>query len=459
MQDDDVTIPLPYWYGRPDTRSEISALVVSLAESNAPRLVRVFYDTLLLDIDAASFLDHEIVETRLVGSLEKWLRDVFQNNDDAETATAYQRKIGEVHARIKVPLHIVMKAAALLKAELSIIFLKEIEARETLAEALIFLNARMDWSLGIMSEAYMLGSVRRAQADEAFRLFAVGQDVSIEKEAQHAALMDWLQSILFPLFDDGPQTEMMPLGKSPFGIWFRHHADLVFQNSPGLEAIRDNLHEIDDEILPRIKKAKQSDSGDLRVQLGKLRALVDETKHIIASMFQSVAGIESGRDPLTRTLNRRFLPTIMSREIAISLRTKAPFSILMLDIDHFKTINDQWGHSAGDNALRQVVEVILNAIRFNDFIFRYGGEEFLIVLVETTAGEALQNAERLREKLASHQLVISDGQTINITASIGVAEYDGHPDYVQLIDAADQALYSAKRSGRNRTVIAGKKAA
>lgn len=90
----------------------------------------------------------------------------------------------------------------------------------------------------------------------------------------------------------------------------------------------------------------------------------------------------------------------------------------MLDIDHFKTINDQWGHSAGDNALRQVVEVILNAIRFNDFIFRYGGEEFLIVLVETTAGEALQNAERLREKLASHQLVISDGQTINITASI-----------------------------------------
>src|SRR5690606_6924912 len=121
---------------------------------------------------------------------------------------------------------------------------------------------------------------------------------------------------------------------------------------------------------------------------------------------------------------------------------------------HFKQINDRWGHSAGDLVLRQVAEVILDTVRLSDFVFRYGGEEFLVALIETDVKQGCEVAERIRNELRSRELRLPDGATFAVTASIGLAAYEGHPDYVYLIDAADRALYRAKEAGRNRTLIA-----
>lgn len=167
------------------------------------------------------------------------------------------------------------------------------------------------------------------------------------------------------------------------------------------------------------------------------------------NLFRTSEARESGRDPLTCTLNRRFLPTILSREVTQAMRREVPFSVLMLDIDHFKSVNDTFGHTCGDRVLRGVAEKIVSACRASDFIFRYGGEEFLIALVEIDMDEAFRIAERIREMVADAS---TDSFGVKVTVSIGVATFDGHPDYTHLIEDADKALYKAKNLGRNKSV-------
>jgi len=127
-----------------------------------------------------------------------------------------------------------------------------------------------------------------------------------------------------------------------------------------------------------------------------------------------------------------------------------PFALFYLDIDHFKNINDTYGHSSGDAVLQQVAEAILSLCRPSDFVFRYGGEEFLVALVEADENKAFTIAEELRRQIAQQPLNLPDGARQSVTLSIGVAAFNGHPDYSHLVNAADRALYRAKQAGRNR---------
>jgi diguanylate cyclase len=207
------------------------------------------------------------------------------------------------------------------------------------------------------------------------------------------------------------------------------------------------VNEIDDKVLSAI-------SVDQPAAVTELHRRIDEIKFLLNDLFQSAAHLENGRDPLTRTLNRRFLPSVLGREISLAKNAKTPLSILMADIDHFKTVNDSHGHSAGDTVLSHTAETLLNCVRASDFVFRYGGEEFLIVLVETDREEAMEVAERIRQQIASQSVPLPSKSSLNVTLSLGVATYEGHPDYQYLINAADHALYSAKKQGRNRTAVA-----
>nr|WP_272211436.1 GGDEF domain-containing protein [Marinicella sp. W31]MDC2877322.1 GGDEF domain-containing protein [Marinicella sp. W31] len=153
-------------------------------------------------------------------------------------------------------------------------------------------------------------------------------------------------------------------------------------------------------------------------------------------------------------LNRRFMDTVLSREIGYSRKMRRKLTVMMIDLDHFKQVNDRFGHAGGDTVLQKCAKLVLDMIRIGDFAFRYGGEEFLIALVETGKEEAMTLAERIRIEIARTSIEVSDGENINITASIGVAEFKGHPDYMQLVKSADAALYQAKQNGRNCLVAA-----
>ncbi len=181
---------------------------------------------------------------------------------------------------------------------------------------------------------------------------------------------------------------------------------------------------------------------------------MDEVAFLLNEMFQGLAGMEGGRDPLTRALNRRFLSSILSREIGFANANHTPLSVLLLDVDHFKRINDTHGHPIGDEVLRQVAEAVTENVRPSDFVFRYGGEEFLIVLVETSLRQAATIAERMRQALATKAITASGLEPFHVTVSIGAAEHGGHPDENYLVKEADNALYRAKQNGRNRVEIA-----
>lgn len=156
---------------------------------------------------------------------------------------------------------------------------------------------------------------------------------------------------------------------------------------------------------------------------------------------------------LTKLLNRRFLPTIFKREIAHANRTGTPLSVLIIDVDKFKEINDTWGHNTGDEILRKVSQAFYDNVRSSDYVFRYGGDEFIIVLTEASENETLRTAERIRSRVEKTKLKAANGEDIALSLSIGAAMFNGHPDYERLIQIADEALYIAKRRGRNRVEL------
>jgi two-component system, cell cycle response regulator len=158
-------------------------------------------------------------------------------------------------------------------------------------------------------------------------------------------------------------------------------------------------------------------------------------------------------DALTQIYNQRYLIDFLEREVLRTSRHGRPLSVVMLDIDHFKKINDDMGHLVGDYALRELSAVIRKLVRREDLFARYGGEEFTLVLVETNFKQALEAAERVRAAVEKHTFRFEE-QTFHLTISLGVAECstDGSATAVELIRKADEKLYEAKNAGRNRVV-------
>lgn len=159
-------------------------------------------------------------------------------------------------------------------------------------------------------------------------------------------------------------------------------------------------------------------------------------------------------DALTGIYNRRTFLEQAESEIRRSRRNRQPMAFLMLDLDHFKNVNDSFGHAMGDTALQKVAATCSSLLRPADQIGRMGGEEFAIYLAETDLYHAAKVAERLREHVALIDLTTSDGQPIPLRVSIGVSEFQADSDQLtDLINRADQALYQAKRSGRNQVAL------
>ena len=183
----------------------------------------------------------------------------------------------------------------------------------------------------------------------------------------------------------------------------------------------------------------------------KLKLLQDELreKNVLLETL-------SVTDVLTGLANRRRLMTRLEEEVARARRYRTPLSVVMIDIDHFKQVNDVHGHAMGDVVLRNIGAMLKSSVRTTDLAARYGGEEFTLVLPHTDIPAALQVAENLRERFAEleHRL---DGVTVKKTVSMGVTARDGQgemPSAEDLLKHADEALYRAKQGGRNRVEVA-----
>ncbi len=158
-------------------------------------------------------------------------------------------------------------------------------------------------------------------------------------------------------------------------------------------------------------------------------------------------------DALTQIHNQRYLIDFLEREVLRTSRHGRPLSLAMLDIDRFKSINDEMGHLVGDYTLRELSASLKKMVRREDLFARYGGEEFAFVLVETSLPQALEVAERIRMAIEKH-LFRFEEQSFSLTVSLGVVECatDGAASAMELIRQADEKLYEAKRAGRNRVI-------
>ena len=161
------------------------------------------------------------------------------------------------------------------------------------------------------------------------------------------------------------------------------------------------------------------------------------------------------RDELTGLSNRRYMTEMMRLEHARALRSGLPMLMAQLDLDDFKAINDTHGHAAGDLVLKCFAETVLASIRSADILARWGGEEFVLLMVNTSARDGAQMLERVRAVVAATRMQISPEQALQVTVSIGAAQLKDGEEPMQLLQRTDDALYAAKREGRNRVVWAG----
>lgn len=166
-------------------------------------------------------------------------------------------------------------------------------------------------------------------------------------------------------------------------------------------------------------------------------------------------------DSLTGVNNRRFFDQRLVEETARAQRTNEPLACLFMDVDHFKSVNDQHGHQVGDQVLRDVAGIIREQLRASDVLGRYGGEEFSALLVNASSESAIEIAERIRSLIEKHVFTASDNESLSLTISIGIATLPASVDDVSseslsedLVERADQAVYQAKANGRNQVIMA-----
>ena len=155
-------------------------------------------------------------------------------------------------------------------------------------------------------------------------------------------------------------------------------------------------------------------------------------------------------DALTGLFNFRHFKTILQAEMDRSKRSGIPTSLVLADLDHFKAVNDTYGHETGNQVLKHLADILKNEVRTTDIVFRYGGEEFAMIFPETHLNLAVKVADRIREQIANSPVPTDDGE-INLTASMGASVYmkTSVLDLVDFVDSVDKYLYEAKQSGRN----------
>jgi diguanylate cyclase (GGDEF)-like protein len=191
-----------------------------------------------------------------------------------------------------------------------------------------------------------------------------------------------------------------------------------------------------EELLLRVKRVLRE------------RALTEERARMMEKLHRLAI-----TDGLTALFNSRYFYTQLELEVDRSSRYQHPLALLLIDIDHFKSYNDAFGHLEGDKVLVRFSQILKSCLRANDSAYRYGGEEFTVILPETGADEAKTVAQRIRAALEVEQFVPDCGQCVSKTISIGVTEYCPPEDAAAFIKRADQAMYLSKQNGRNRVSL------
>ncbi|MBO1324618.1 GGDEF domain-containing protein [Acetobacter sp. TBRC 12305] len=376
-----------------------------------------------------------------------YIKAVFSASpEDIEHLCLLQKRMGSAYARLEIPAHLIAYGFFIIKRQITSLFLADKSDQFDTSSVIIYIGSMMDFSFKFVMRAYDSRFRKAVESKEVLRMVSLGQDLAFERETQVRTFFAWSTQTLTLLCENRAQ-EIQLVEDSDFGLWFTHKGRNMFKGTREFDTIQKEIEKIDSDI------ALVQNTGEVPKKFSeKVYRSIRKINFLAENSFHQIEKVESGKDPLTKVLNRRFLDAVMQNEISYSMTKEKKFCIILFDIDHFKSINDKYGHLVGDDVLCFVANTLVALLRVNDYIFRYGGEEFLIILTEMTPQEAQKCAERLRASMEKKPLLLSSGETISVTLSGGLTFFDGKTNAKVLINQADQALYKAKRQGRNRII-------
>ncbi|MBF0325370.1 MAG: diguanylate cyclase [Alphaproteobacteria bacterium] len=260
----------------------------------------------------------------------------------------------------------------------------------------------------------------------------------------------WYQAILHR--DSGATIPDAAAAACPFDQWLRRAERTEFAAFPGFVSLgvqHEAVHDKAEQLSVRARAGQTVTTSDYETLMVSVLDFGATAQALEREVWTALATV----DPLTGLGNRQSMRTHLIGERDRAIRQKQPLSLALTDIDHFKKVNDTFGHAQGDKVLREVAQVLRNTVRPYDVVYRYGGEEFLICLPGTSVEVGAQVLERIRTNIEALQLDDDKGAPIPVTATFGIAAITAETSIEDAMEQADKALYDGKRSGRNRVVI------
>ncbi len=286
-----------------------------------------------------------------------------------------------------------------------------------------------------------------------YNIFRVLQDLD-DGVLRHTI---WMKNVHRALVCDagsinGDDIDVDAHHRCEFGKWYDHVEQPELLNEPSFARIGELHHAMHDATAMLLRQRQTGGDAAIADYDRFINGAIDfkmEVRRLQFKLMKEVCAV----DHLTGAWNRQTMYYKLDEEYERFIRARTPCCVAMVDLDYFKTVNDTYGHPVGDQVLQGVCTLFKSSLRRYDTIFRYGGEEFLICLPNSSIKQTAGMLERLRTALESTPFAMGDGTTVNITASFGIAKMDNEKSLDELIEQADRALLCAKAEGRNRVCI------
>ncbi len=412
-----------------------------------------FYDELLSNETFQSYFKDEAQIQHLLAMQKKNFSDSL--DDSSEEFKVRFLRLGKIHFDVSIPYEAFIAGAKILNRE----FVSKVVENNIESLAILEVNEYFNQSIELMAKGYLIAFIESDKKNIDKILETIRNDNSDQEKALLIEHYQWLRD-LFHAIEISSRAEAPNLDLETSNVY---QLILSFeQNGNGMigdfdiEYIRKiytRIYNSSKNIFYFIERDIYTEALSLFVSLLEIYKFTLMFSNIITtaindrmekSLEYSLKMAEE--DPLTGLLNRRKLCNVLQYGIEESLKEGNELSLVFVDIDYFKSINDNYGHSRGDFVLKTFAKILTKSARKNDILFRFGGEEFLFLCFNTDYGSAKEFAEKIR---ADVERYIFEGVG-QVTASFGVATYDGEEDKTRLVERADEMLYKAKNSGRNR---------
>ena len=419
---------------------------LALLENDLDQVFGKFYEHLLSDKHFASFFGtDEDVHSLIARQKENFKQALHEGEEQLNQRFV---ALGVMHHKIAVPYPDFMVGIDYLAEQLYEILSQDAKTCTLSHEAFLFFKHIKDF----VAKGYLIAALEEDKSDIETFIKSIHETRDNSARVVEEQFI-WLRMVLKAIGkEDEDLLPDLDIENSVLYRWLLSDESESYipnkEDRVHLFEINKRIYNSAENIFYFIKNAHYNQALSMYIKLSKELLTLN---NIITVMITQFKMKELVRDQLTGLLNRKTLNDVLKQEMRLAILTRKPLSIILCDIDHFKAVNDNYGHMAGDCILQGVAECMSEQVRATDYAFRYGGEEFLIVLNNSDKSGAINVAESIRANIEQHEFDCSGHTTLKVTSSFGVAELlsDGSGDIKQLIEAADKKLYEAKDKGRN----------